>query len=69
LHGPEALGRQRADERQRSASLERHGLPHALAACGAGVAAARIQAQARFIQKVKAARIIVLGHGFDKVLA
>ena len=68
LHRPEALGRERAGERERRAALERHGLPHALAARRAVVAAARIQAQPCFIEKVKPAGVEVLGHGFDKVL-
>nr|GFC23863.1 hypothetical protein [Tanacetum cinerariifolium] len=66
---PQALGRKRADKRERWAALERYGLPDALPTSSAGIAVAGIQAQARLIEKVKPARIILLGYGFDKVLA
>ncbi|GAB3637411.1 hypothetical protein GCM10027422_30010 [Hymenobacter arcticus] len=60
MHRPQALGRKRA-ERERRPALEWHGLPHALPAGGASVAAAGIQAQPCFIEKMKPAGIVVLG--------
>jgi hypothetical protein len=68
LYLPQALCRERTDERERRPPFERYGLLHTLAACRAGVATARVQAQPYFIQKMKAARIVVLRDGFDKVL-